>query len=177
MERQRKQPKLLKDKDYRSEVGVEPRGKTGERSFSKAETEGRDELNEQGKLLEAILSRDNMNLAYKRVKENAGSAGIDGMKTHELLPYLKEHGAKLDAASKAAVEASIEKVKAAEKGDDIAAINSAVDGLQQASYALSQHMQAAAGAPGAEASSSAEASSTGGKPDEEVIDAEFEKKS
>lgn len=95
MERQRKQPNLLKDKDYRSEVGEEPRDMTGERSFTKAETEGRDGLNEQGKLLETILSRDNMNLAYKRVKENAGSAGIDGMKTQELLSYLKEHGAKL----------------------------------------------------------------------------------
>lgn len=95
MERQGKQPNLLKDKDYRSEVGVEPQGMSGEQSFSKAGTEGRDGLNEQGKLLETILSRENMNLAYKRVKENAGSAGIDGMKTAELLPYLKAHGASL----------------------------------------------------------------------------------
>jgi chromatin segregation and condensation protein Rec8/ScpA/Scc1 (kleisin family) len=69
MERQRTQPNLWKDKDYRSEAGLETRGMTGEQSFSKAETEGSDELNEQGKLLEAILSRNNMNMAYKRLKE------------------------------------------------------------------------------------------------------------
>jgi RNA-directed DNA polymerase len=89
------QSHLWKDKDYRSEAGVEPRGKTGERSYAKADTEGRDELKEQSELLEKILDRANMNLAYKRVKSNAGSAGIDGMKTKELLSYLKEHGAHL----------------------------------------------------------------------------------
>ena len=54
---------------------------------------------------------------------------------------------------------------------------SAVEGLQQASYALSQHMQGAAGAaPGADGAPP-EATASNGKPDEEVIDAEFEKKS
>jgi molecular chaperone DnaK len=83
---------------------------------------------------------------------------------------LKEHGAKLDAASKSAVEASIEKVKTAEKGADVAAINSAVEALQQASYSLAQHVQNAAGA-------APEAAAGGAKPDDGVIDAEFEKKS
>jgi group II intron reverse transcriptase/maturase len=95
MAEQRTQPNLLKDKDYRSEAGEEPRGKTGEQSCAKAETEGRDEVHERSKLLESILSRDNMNMAYKRVKANAGSAGIDGMKTKELLSYLKDHGTAL----------------------------------------------------------------------------------
>ena len=31
------------------------------------------------KLLEAILYKDNLNRAYKRVKANKGAAGIDGM--------------------------------------------------------------------------------------------------
>ncbi len=43
-------------------------------------------------LLEWILSRDNLNLAYKRVKANKGSHGVDGMKVDELLSYLKRHG-------------------------------------------------------------------------------------
>lgn len=42
-------------------------------------------------LLEAILERDNLNRAYKRVKANKGAAGIDGMTVEEALPYLKEH--------------------------------------------------------------------------------------
>jgi len=43
-------------------------------------------------LLEKILSRDNMNLAFRRVKANKGASGIDNMKVDELLQYLKENG-------------------------------------------------------------------------------------
>jgi len=42
-------------------------------------------------LLEQILSRDNLNRAYKQVKRNKGAGGIDGMQVDELLPYLREH--------------------------------------------------------------------------------------
>ena len=45
----------------------------------------------QPKLLEAILYKDNLNRAYKRVKANKGAAGIDGMTIEEALPYLREH--------------------------------------------------------------------------------------
>ena len=37
----------------------------------------------QPKLLEAILCKDNLNRAYKRVKANKGTAGIDGMSIEE----------------------------------------------------------------------------------------------
>ena len=43
-------------------------------------------------ILEEILSKDNMNLAYKRVKANKGASGIDNMTVDELLQYLKENG-------------------------------------------------------------------------------------
>lgn len=43
-------------------------------------------------ILEGILSRENMNLAYKRVKANKGASGIDNMKVDELLQYLRENG-------------------------------------------------------------------------------------
>lgn len=43
-------------------------------------------------LLEKILSRDNMNLAFKRVKANKGASGIDDMTVDELLQYLKDNG-------------------------------------------------------------------------------------
>ena len=42
-------------------------------------------------LLERILTRDNLNQAYKKVKRNKGAGGIDGMQVDELLPYLKEN--------------------------------------------------------------------------------------
>jgi len=43
-------------------------------------------------LLERILSRDNLNSAYKKVKRNKGSHGVDGMTVKELLSYLTIHG-------------------------------------------------------------------------------------
>ena len=42
-------------------------------------------------LLDTILRSDNLNAAYKKVKANKGSGGIDGMQVDELLPYLKDH--------------------------------------------------------------------------------------
>lgn len=65
-------------------------------SISSMSDKGRNNVNECGNdLLERILSRDNMNSAYKRVKANKGSHGIDGMTVDELLQYLKEHGQEL----------------------------------------------------------------------------------
>ena len=41
-------------------------------------------------LLEAVLERNNMQAALKRVKKNKGAPGIDGMTVEELVPYLRE---------------------------------------------------------------------------------------
>lgn len=46
-------------------------------------------------LLEKILSKSNMNLAFKKVKANKGASGIDNMTVDELLQYLKENGNQL----------------------------------------------------------------------------------
>lgn len=43
-------------------------------------------------LLEEIVSTENLNRAYKRVKRNKGAGGIDGMGVDELLQYLKDNG-------------------------------------------------------------------------------------
>ncbi len=43
---------------------------------------------EETKLLEKILQNDNLNKAYKKVKYNKGSGGVDGMDVRELLTYL-----------------------------------------------------------------------------------------
>ena len=42
-------------------------------------------------LLERILSRENLNRAYKRVKANKGAPGIDGMTVEDALVWLREH--------------------------------------------------------------------------------------
>lgn len=46
-------------------------------------------------LLKKIINGSNMQEAYKRVKKNKGSHGIDGLTVHELESYLEENGRKL----------------------------------------------------------------------------------
>ena len=52
---------------------------------------GGQEVGEQdgADLLERILSRENLNRAYKRVRANKGAPGIDGMTIEEVLPWLR----------------------------------------------------------------------------------------
>lgn len=78
------------------EAGVEPRHNAGAQSDPSASESGKDDGEKKAeRLLEAIVSRENLNLAYKRVKVNGGSHGVDAMTTEDLLPYLKQHGAAL----------------------------------------------------------------------------------
>ena len=43
------------------------------------------------RMLEYILTPDNLNRAYRQVKANKGSGGIDKMDVEQLLPYLRSH--------------------------------------------------------------------------------------
>ena len=43
------------------------------------------------RLMEAICERENCKAAWKRVKANRGSPGVDGMSVYGLLEYLKQH--------------------------------------------------------------------------------------
>lgn len=67
---------------------VEREENAGARSTGARECGERDGAED---LLEAILDRDNLNRAYKRVKRNHGAPGIDGMTAEEALPWLQEH--------------------------------------------------------------------------------------
>ncbi|HVJ85749.1 MAG TPA: molecular chaperone DnaK [Caulifigura sp.] len=132
------------------------------------------------------LSKDEI----EKMKRDADSHAAEDKKKRELaearnkaehLVYqteklMKEHADKLDAGSKSAVESASAKVQEALKGDDVAAISSAAENLEQATHALSKHMYEsaqAAGGPGA-GEASPDGQAAGG--DENVIDAEFEKK-
>ena len=42
-------------------------------------------------LLEKILSRENMHLAYKKVKSNNGAGGVDGIEIEEIDEHLIEN--------------------------------------------------------------------------------------
>ena len=47
------------------------------------------------RLMEKILSNDNLNQAYKKVKSNKGAGGVDGMSVDELLSFLRNNGVQL----------------------------------------------------------------------------------
>jgi group II intron reverse transcriptase/maturase len=75
---------------------VELKGYVGALNISLTSEDGQnDQSKYQYGLLEKIISRDNLNEAYKRVKKNKGSHGIDKMGVDELLTYLKENGDQL----------------------------------------------------------------------------------
>lgn len=42
-------------------------------------------------LLEKVLSKENLNNAYKQVYKNKGASGVDGVTVDELFAYIKEH--------------------------------------------------------------------------------------
>jgi group II intron reverse transcriptase/maturase len=46
-------------------------------------------------LIDRILSKENLRLAYRQVVSNKGSAGVDGIGTEALKPYLGEHWSRL----------------------------------------------------------------------------------
>mgnify|MGYP000354546113 FL=1 len=46
-------------------------------------------------LLERIVSKDNMRLAYKKVKANKGGVGVDKMSVSEMYDYFKDHSDEL----------------------------------------------------------------------------------
>jgi len=47
------------------------------------------------RLMEEVVDRENLQAALRRVRQNKGSPGIDGMTTEELLPYLRVHWPRL----------------------------------------------------------------------------------
>jgi len=95
---------------------------------------------------------------------------------HATQKSLKELGDKVDAATKANVEAEIEKVKAAAAGDDIEALKSAIESLTTASHKLAELMyaQASQQAGGAGAGAAGGGAGSSASKDDDVVDADFE---
>ena len=79
--------------ENREETGCLQRDSAEHEGYAGAQSIGGREVGEQdgADLLEEILSRDNLNRAYKRVKANKGAPGVDGMTVEDALPWLKEH--------------------------------------------------------------------------------------
>ncbi len=90
----------------------------------------------------------------------------------------KDLGDKVTEADKAPINAAMAKVKSAVAGTDVAAINSAMGELEQASQAMAKHVYEKAGAAGANPGTgeSTPPPTGGAKGGDDVIDAEFEVK-
>jgi molecular chaperone DnaK len=94
---------------------------------------------------------------------------------YQLEKTVKQSGDKLKESDKQALEAAMARVREEAKGEDVAAIKSAVSDLEAASHAMSEALYKAA-APGA-APAAEDGAAAGGAKDEDAIDAEFEVKS
>ena len=70
-------------------------GEAGSGSEAKEEQQASTALEQQRaltqNLMERVVAPSNLNAAYRRVKANKGSAGIDGMTIDELSPWLSKH--------------------------------------------------------------------------------------
>ncbi|MCK6451212.1 MAG: molecular chaperone DnaK [Alphaproteobacteria bacterium] len=107
---------------------------------------------------------------------------------HTTEKQLKDFGDKVAAADKQAVEQAIADLRGAMSGDDAAAIKSKTDALAQASMKIGEAMykaQAAAGGqpgaeggpgagPGPDAGAAGGGAGGGAKPDDKVVDADYE---
>jgi len=120
----------------------------------------------------------------KKKRDLAEAKNTAEQRVYQLEKTLEEHREKLSDADKQAVQAAIDAVNEAKKGEDVAAINTAVDNLGRASQAMAEHIYAANagnGAPGenggSHAGDTAGAGATaGGGAKDDVIDVEFEEK-
>lgn len=79
--------------EYCGNAGCPQRDSAEHEEYVGAQSAGTRENGEQdgADLLERILTRENLNRAYKRVRANHGAPGIDRMTVEDALPWLREH--------------------------------------------------------------------------------------
>jgi len=86
---EQRQPKIPPG-SCQQRAAVKPRGYVGAPSSSPAQV-APSSREGQSDLLERMLERDNLRLAYKRVVQNGGAPGVDGVTVAELQVYLNTH--------------------------------------------------------------------------------------
>ena len=84
----------MRQKSEQLELALEARGETshGQRSGEASTTsDGTERSGGDHRLMERVVERVNALAALKRVKQNRGSPGVDGMTVEDLTPYLAAH--------------------------------------------------------------------------------------
>ena len=122
-----------------------------------------DDIEKMVKDAEANAEDDKKRRELVEVRNQAESAA------HSAESQLKEHGDKIDAGDKTAIEDAVKAVKTAAESDDVEAIKTVLETLQQASMKLGEAIykdQAAASGDSADAASA--------PADDDVVDADFE---
>ena len=115
--------------------------------------------------------------ADKKKRELVEARNAGEALAYQVEKTLNEQGDKVSDSDKGPIEDAIEKVREAAKGDDLAAIKSATDALQQASHAMSEAMyKAAAETAGPGAAADAPSPAGDSPAEDDAIDAEFEVK-
>jgi molecular chaperone DnaK len=121
---------------------------------------------------EANAEADKQRREFIEAKNHADSL------IHQVDKNLKEYGDKLSAQDKGETEAALAAARSALEGTDIAALKSASDRLSQAAMKIGEAMykaqQAEAGPGGPAGGPGAGPQPGAGKPDDKVVDAEFE---
>jgi molecular chaperone DnaK len=148
-----------------SKITVEKSGGLSKEEIDKMKRDAETHADEDKKRREVIdMKNQGESLAYQTEKT------------------LKEHGEKVEAATRSDIESALGQLRENLKGDDGDAIKKSMENLQKVSQKLAEEMYksqaAAAGAPGAEPAPEAQSDRATGeaKKDDDVIDAEFEVK-
>jgi len=135
--------------------------------------------------IEKMVKEAEVNAAEDKKKRELVEARnqADGL-VHSTEKNLEEHGSKLDAADKTAVEADLKALKAALEGTDAADMKAKTEALAKSSMKLGEAVykeaqgaaspEAGPGGPGAGAGPSAGASAGPAGGDSKVVDADFE---
>ena len=150
---------------------------TGKEQTIKIESSGgltKEEIERMQRDAEAHAAED------KRRRELAEARNAAEQRVYQLEKLLEENKGRLSEADVAAVRSAIAKVNQAKTGDDPSAIRRALDDLQRASQAMSEHLYAASAAAGSRTASNGPSASSDGGPRggqaDDVIDVEFEEK-
>ncbi|QDT65951.1 molecular chaperone DnaK [Calycomorphotria hydatis] len=133
-----------------------------------------DEINNMRKDAESNAAEDEQRRKLAEVR-NTGNTLV-----YQTEKMISENEDKLDDTTKGVIESSIEKVKSAVASEDVSAIENAINELTQASQGFAQQLYANAEQAGGDGSVGTDPdgnSPSSEAADEDVIDAEFEKKS
>jgi molecular chaperone DnaK len=121
----------------------------------------------------------------KKRRELAEARNTAEQRVYQMEKVLADNKDKLSESDKSALQAAVDKVNEAKKGDDVTAINRAVDELHRASQAMAEHLYTPAGGsagpggtagPGRDAGPAGDTNGADGRKSDDVIDVEFEEK-